>query len=227
MTSKKQKVIVEKRKTIAEYLVFIQAKGIEIGYFKLKPIKDLGCCSEAITEVINFDDAQKEVVRDEELITPKSCDCLKILPEKNCIDLIEIKGLIELFNRFNEADIWEKMIDDKIKGFDLQKKIEDSLHLLDTIVRKKEFGRTIEDAHFFRNIQINYILLTDIESKKQAFEDIASNFIFYGLEQYPNSMADYATNKFNAELSSIPNINHKLNRPMLKTCSEIDAYYAQ
>jgi hypothetical protein len=228
MKTYKQKTKVEKRKTVAEYLTYFEAKGIEKGYFELKEIRFLGktCCFNATTEVIDFDKTKEKLEKSDNLNTPSSCDGLKIRPDKNCIDLIEIKGLIKFFEWFKEgSEQLEKSIDEKIEKFDLHKKIEDSLHLLETVVRKNEFGKTDEDTQFFRNTKINYILLTDIESKNQAFEDIAYNFMFYGLDS--NSIANHVKSKFNAELDAIPNINYKLNKPMLKTCSEIDAYYAQ
>ena len=85
-----------KRQTIGEYLSFIENKGIEKGYFEVFALKDIGksCCLNATTKFIDFDETKKKLVKKSELVTPKSCDCLKIRPEHHCIDLIEIKGFV-------------------------------------------------------------------------------------------------------------------------------------
>jgi hypothetical protein len=214
------------RKTVADYLTYLEDKGIEIGYFELHEIKDIdkSCCGNAQTRVIDFDKTKEKVVEAESLITTKSCDCLKIQPEKQCIDLIEMKGFTKFMEHFKGTEIGQK-IDENVEKYDLQRKIEDSLHLLNTIVVKKELGRTNDDAQFFRDTKINYILLTDVDSINNGRNYF--NLAMYFLATYSNSPEKYITAKLEAELGAIPNISHKLNKPMLKTCSEIDAYYAQ
>jgi predicted Ser/Thr protein kinase len=214
-----------KRETVADYLTYLENKGVEIGYFELHEIKniDKSCCTNAKTLVIDFDKTKEKIVDAESLITTKSCDCLKIQPEKQCIDLIEMKGFNKFMEHFKGSKIGEK-IDENVEKYDLQRKIEDSLHLLNTIVIKKELGRTNDDARFFRDTKINYILLTDVDSINNGKNYF--NLAMYFLATHSTSPEKYITAKLEAELGAIPNISHKLNKPMLKTCSEIDAYYA-
>jgi hypothetical protein len=218
-----------KRQTIEEFLIYFEKKGIEKGYFELCKIKELGktCCLNAITQVIDFDKTKDKIVAKDGLKTPKSCDCLKIRPNQKCLDLIEMKGFAKFIEHFKGNEINQE-INIQIVKHDLEGKIEDSLRLLDIIVLKKEMERTDKDVQFFRETKINYIVLTDIDSidiANQAFNYIALNFIFYS--QYSDSLENYITTKLKKELESIPNISHKLNKPMLKTCSEIDAYYLE
>lgn len=213
-----------KRQTTEDYLIYLENKGIEKGYFEIHELKAINksCCLNATTKVIDFDKTKDKLVATDNLITTKSCDCLKICPKQQCIDLIEIKSFVKFIEYFKGTKISEK-IGVKIEKYDLQGKIEDSLRLLDIIVLKQELNRTSEDVQFFRETKINYILLTDVDSINQSFNYIALNFIFYA--QYSDSMENYIVSKLNASLSNIPNISHKLNKPMLKTCNEIDAYY--
>lgn len=214
-----------KRETVADYLTYLEDKGIELGYFQLQKIKDIekSCCTNAITQVIDFDKTKDILVAADGLVTPKSCDCLKIRPEKQCIDLIEMKSFAEYIDRFKGTEIG-KNIDEMVAKWDLQKKIEDSLHLLNTIALKKELGRTNNDTLSFRNTKINYILLTDVDSLN-SFNYIALNFIFYS--QNTDSIGNFITSKLSGELAAIPSISHKLNKPTLKTCGEIDDYYLE
>ena len=216
---------VKRRETVAEYLTYLEDKGIEIGYFELHEIKDIdkSCCSNATTKVIDFDKTKEIIVDSESLVSTKSCDCLKICPNRESIDLIEMKGFSKFIEYFRGAKIDEK-IDDTVKKYDLKKKIEDSLHLLDTIVRKKEFGRTNEDAQFFSDTKINYILLTDVDSINSGLNNYFT-FALYFLATHSNSPESYITSKLENELTKLPNISYKLNKPVLKTCSEIDAFY--
>jgi hypothetical protein len=213
-----------KRKTTEDYLIHLENKGIEKGYFNIYELKDIdkSCCLIATTKVIDFDKTKEKLVAIDGLITTKSCDCLKICPKKQCIDLIEIKGFTKFIEYFKGIKVSE-MVSAKIEKYDLQGKIEDSLRLLDIIVLKQELDRTIEDVQFFRDTKINYILLTDVDSINQSFNYIALNFIFYA--QYSDSLETHITSKLSEELANIPLISHKLNKPMLKTCSEIDAFY--
>jgi hypothetical protein len=215
---------IEKRKTVAEYLTYIEKKGIEIGYFELMHIKDIdkSCCTSAITLVIDFDKTKEKIVAAENLITTKSCDCLKICPDKHCIDLIEMKGFTKFMEHFKGSKISEK-IDETVAKYDLQRKIEDSLHLLNTLVVKKELGRTNEDAQFFRDTKINYILLTDVDSINNGKDYF--NLSMFFLATHSNSPENYITLKIEDELTNIPNMGYKLNKPMQKSCSEIDDFY--
>jgi hypothetical protein len=211
---------------LSQHLIHLENKGIEIGYFELNKIKNIEttCCSVAETEVIDFDKTKDKLVASGGLVTTKSCDCIKIRPTKQCIDLIEMKRFVPLVENFKKKRI-DLEVNKKIAKFNFTKKIEDSLVLLDILVRKMEFEKTLEDDVFFRETKINYIVLTDVDSIHESFNYIALNFIFYA--EYSDSMENYIASEISKELTKIPNINHKLNSPMLKTCNEIDDYYLE
>lgn len=215
-----------KRETIEDYLIHLENKGVEKGYFELKKIKNIekSCCSTSETEVIDFDKTKDKLTASGGLVTTKSCDCIKICPTKQSIDLIEMKGFVPFVENFKKKRI-DLEVNKKIAKFDFTKKIEDSLVMLDILVRKTEFEKTLQDDVFFRETKINYIVLTDVDSIHESFNYIALNFIFYA--EYSDSMKNYLVSELNKELIKIPSINHKLNSPMLKTCSEIDDYYLE
>jgi hypothetical protein len=217
-------MIIKKRKTVADYLTYLEEKGIEIGYFELMPIKDIAisCCTSATTLVIDFDKTKEKIVAAQDWVTTKSCDCLKIRPNNHCIDLIEIKGFTKFIEHFKNAKINEK-IDKTVAKYDLQGKIQDSLHLLYTITINKELDRTKDDVQFFRNTKINYILLTDIDSINNGMNYF--NLAMYFLATHSNSLENYITLKLETELLNIPNMGSKLNTPMQKSCGEIDDFY--
>lgn len=213
-----------KRNSINDYLTYFENRGIELGYFKVYQIKDIekSCCTNAKTTVIDFDKIKQKLVADSQLNTIKSCDCMKIRPDKHCIDLIEMKGFVKLIDNFKKLTI-DKEIDGKVAKFNFIKKIEDSLFIIDTLVRRKEFEKTLVDDIFIRDTKINYTVLTDVDSINESFNYIALNFIFYA--EYSNSIENYITTKLETELLQISNFTHKLNKPTLITCSEIDSYY--
>ena len=215
-----------KRESVEDYLLYLENKGIEKGYFEMQAIKDIGksCCLEATTQVIDFDKTKEKLVAQSKLVTTKSCDCLKIRADKQCLDLIEMKGFAESIKYYKGKKIDEKLTEN-VKKFDLEKKIEDSLHLLETLVRKEEFQRNSADAQFFRETKINYIVLTDVDRLYEAGFSYFS-FVMYFLSEHSDTIENHITSELNKELSKIPNLSHKLNEPMLKTCGEIDAYYA-
>ena len=59
----------EKRLTLADYLTYLEQKGIEKEYFEVYALKDIhkSCCGGATTKVIDFDKVKEKVVREEDL----------------------------------------------------------------------------------------------------------------------------------------------------------------
>ena len=216
----------KKRTTIEAFLTHFEQKGIETGYFEVAKIKEIHktCCHNAAAEVIDFDKTKEKLIKTTKLITTKSCDCLKIRPKNSSIDLIEMKGFAQMLNYFKSPKI-DETINKTVEKFDLVRKVEDSLYLLDTLVRKKELEMTTDDATFYRQTNINFVVLTDTDTLNSGFNYFA--FVSYFLSNYSDSIENYIDNQLNTELSKIPQINHKLNKPTLKTCGEIDAYLLQ
>jgi hypothetical protein len=214
----------EKRLTITDYLAYLEQRGIEKGYFEVFAMKDIhkSCCTDATIEVIDFDKVKDKIVKEEDLVTVKSCDCLKILPEKGRIDFIEIKSFKALIDNFKQNDL-DKAIDKQVEKFNFRKKIKDSLHILETLTRKNDFGRTELDEIHYDNVTIHYIVLTDVNTVKNSFNYIAFSLIF--LSQYSTSPENFIQDKISKKLATIPKLRPNLNTPTLKSCSEIDAYY--
>ena len=62
------------------------------------------CCQDSTTEVIDFDKTKEAIARHHGIQQPKSCDALKILPEKKTIDFIEFKGLAKFIDWVRDRD---------------------------------------------------------------------------------------------------------------------------
>jgi hypothetical protein len=214
-----------KRLTLADYLVHLEKTGIEKGYFEVYAIKDVHktCCSNAVTKVIDFDKVKEKLTKVDDWVTVASCDCLKLLPEKGQVDFIEMKGFKQFIAYFKKDNDLEKGIVQQIDKHNFLKKIKDSLHIFETLVRKNAFGRSDLDEIHYDNIAINYIVLTDIDAVQDSFNYIALSFIF--LSQYSTSIENSIKAKMTKKLHDIPKLRPNLNPATLKSCSEIDTFY--
>ena len=67
--------------------------------------------------------------------------------------------------------------------------------------------------------------MTDVDSISEGINNYF-NLAIYFLATHSNLPESYIKAKLEGELTAIPNINYKFNKPMLKTCSEIDTFYS-
>jgi hypothetical protein len=113
--------------TFLEHLLTI---GTQDNVFRLSKIKDLdkSCCTNTEMEVIDFDALKDKTVKEKRLSTISSCDALKILPCKNQIHFIELKGLKNYFKYPQSTNLSQK-----IREFNLEEKFYDSISLLETV----------------------------------------------------------------------------------------------
>ncbi|MDQ7089605.1 MAG: hypothetical protein Q9M50_03040 [Methylococcales bacterium] len=188
-------------------------KGIEKEFFKLSELGQLksSCCPNSRLFVIDYDKAKEKIIyeeKDKELQEPKSADALKILPELNRVDFIELKGF-KLFFKYDKG----KNFDEKIKSFNLERKIIDSLFVLKCIIQNNTLHFTNEEKQEYHNAEKNYFIVVDIERPKKPIEDRLISLIFLSLKKTVN----------NIPTSSLD----KLNKSKLFTCTEIDNYYQQ
>jgi hypothetical protein len=202
--------------------------GINEKFFEIKLLGQLdkSCCTNSKLEVIDYDKTKDDLSQKSEINKPKSSDALKIIPQLNCIDFIELKGFGEFINRNkNDGNVNEK-INSQVKKFDLAQKIEDSLFVLQFIIRHKKFNCTKSEKIQYKQAIKNYIIVTDI--------DLYQNPANYRLAAYNHLRGDGSEtidtikqeilNKLAESANDIPELEN-LNRAKVLNCREIDNYY--
>lgn len=144
--------------------------GIEKGYFIKMKIKDIpqSQCKESSIEVIDFDLAKDKLMTDLKSIgfaqDLKSCDCLKIIPELNRLEFIEIKGLKEYINRYHQSKKLKKP-SKQVEKFEIDLKYLDSVQLLHILINKFSSELTDKIMKSIKRIGPVYIILTDVNLK--------------------------------------------------------------
>lgn len=164
--------------------------GIENKIFKAAKIVEIdkSCCISQECEIIDFDETAKTISCTQCLQTIASCDGLKICPNQNRIDFIELKGF-EKFKKHQLSKLPQQEVEIEIKrqveSFDFEKKLRDSVYLLDTIIRMQAFTATSDEQKKFLSVKKRYFIATDITAENDGL----SNF--------------YITMSYLAESSSI------------------------
>ncbi len=186
-------------------------QGLAKGFFELSELGQLdkSCCLDSTLEVIDFDKTKETVVAiNKSLQQPKSTDALKIIPQLNRLDFIELKGF-KIFIQRDKSRNFQK----KIEDFDLEGKIIDSLFILDCIVKDNSIQFNKVTTKKYRRTEKYYFIVVDIEPSKEAIKDRLINLIFLSLKKSLNDI----------ENSSL----HNLNKPKLLSCNQIDSYYQE
>ncbi|MCU0347603.1 MAG: hypothetical protein MUC59_11750 [Saprospiraceae bacterium] len=203
--------------------------GVQNGYFELSTIGsvDKSCCTAATTEIIDFDKLKEKLVQEKGLQTLKSCDGLKILPNKERIDFVEMKGvrkLLQYTKNHTKPVALKQEISDKFDSFNFLGKIRDSWTLLTLVASLKEFiveGGTRNELFEARK---HLVILTDIDPNENAVELIALNLQY--LATFSTPIERQISELFANALDAIPEgLFLNFQKPVLKSCKEIDAYY--
>lgn len=180
-------------------------------YFQIKPLGGLNksCCPCTKTEVIDFDAVKDCLSRKMSITSPKSADALKIMPSLGRLDFIELKGFIHYFQCENTT----KSLGDKIKGYDLPRKVRDSFWVLDALLNQGAFGCKDDERRDFNQVEKYFILVVDIDLTTDPLKDRLVSLAFLSLGD---------------ALKGIPNSDiHNFKGAKLFCCHEIDDYYAR
>lgn len=206
--------------------------GIQIELFVEKMIKDIDSSNNkiSITKVIDFDDVKNKVTKSinqgksEEnhysFKTPKSCDALKIVHDKECIDFIEFKSFEEFKKRqvHNKNDI--KKVESQIKKFDLELKIIDSYDVFNMILKFYEMELTNEERKKINSIKKNYFVMVDISIEEDAVSNFATTLMFVSEPSVNGKIIETLKNNLNGIDMPV-----NFNRPKLISSKTIDKYY--
>ncbi|GGG33887.1 hypothetical protein GCM10007425_30730 [Lysinibacillus alkalisoli] len=202
--------------------------GKKIGLFQVRNLKDLDTNNriEAKVEVIDFDAIKCDIFKGfnkhslgfDEL---KSCDGLKIIPEKKRLDFIELKGIEEFC--FRHEDLSEEdattAIYEQIDKFNLNDKIFHSLCILTIIFQIKQIALTKKQKKQFSD-EITSEFIVVVDSKKDEAKGIGLM-----LETLANNsdIKDQYLITLRETLQGIEVLNIK--NPKLMFQEEIDYYY--
>jgi hypothetical protein len=143
--------------------------AISKNYFEKLAIKDIdkSCCN-LDYEIIDFDKTKEIICKESNQVTRKSCDGLCL---KKSINFIEFKSLNNFFNKefkyklkSNKKNLKEsEIINEKVSSFGFDKKIRDSLWILDYILNHHEIKLNSENLEQFYNdkIEKKYFVVKD------------------------------------------------------------------
>lgn len=203
------------------------------GLFQKMPIKDISksCCKSAMTEVYDFDECKKLVVKGLNIKDPKSCDALKIIRSKNTIDFIEFKGWQDFINnkeKHSGTDDTEK-IDRQIGKHQFDVKISHSLLVLNNLILRQDFNVKKKENQIFNKVVKRFIVVVDIEEQSNNSLDLlainlevlattsSSVRIESLIEEAMQKEVDYISEHYLTSSQSL----------ILRTCTEIDAFYSE
>jgi len=199
--------------------------GISKNYFKKLQIKniDKSCCSLDF-EIIDFDKTKDKICKENSQVPRKSCDGLCL---KNSIDFIEFKSLNHFFNKefkfklqsnkLNKAE--SEIIEEKVKKFNFQKKIRDSIWLLDYIVNHQELQLSNSEQEKFYQKTPNYFIVKD---NYQPLINIMEQFNILANNKH-NKLSNRETMDILIE-KELDNITVVLNKPRLIDCNDLKKY---
>ena len=125
------------------------------GYFDIKRIGDFdNAVSEGFshinTQAIHFDKTKEKICKECKQESIKSCDALHIIPNKNRINFIEFKQIIDNSNLIR----WTT-------GLNLAQKIKDSKEVLLLILRNPQIVHS-DKVNKFNNLEKNVIISFDV-----------------------------------------------------------------
>ena len=147
---------------VKEVLTKLLKFGVDKNYFIISEVGklDKSCCKKSKVKAIDFDKTKEKVVNDFNLDTIKSCDALKIIPQKKCIDFIEMKSSINIINNINNNT--QGKLQQQVDKFDFEGKIRDSLYILYFLVNNRNSNLMGYEKNEYYKVKKNYIILTDI-----------------------------------------------------------------
>lgn len=198
--------------------------GLSKGYFEKLKIEDIdkSCCI-LDNIIIDFDETKDIICKKYNQTKRKSCDGLCL---NKSIDFIEFKSINNFFDKefkyklkSNKENISEsQIIKEKVSGFNFQKKIRDSLWILETIIGHKDLIWTNNELEKYHNIERNYFIVKD---NYQPLINLALQF---------NTLGKLSNNKLSNRKTMDIFINEDLkkitliNKPKLIDCNELEKY---
>jgi len=200
--------------------------GIKENFFNMQPLGTLpkSCCTTSKTLVIDFDKTKEEISEKRGFQQPKSVDALKILPDLNRIDFIELKGFQSFINNSKDCSNINQKITSQIEKFNLPRKIQDSIFILFALINSKEFICSKNERSKFDQVIKNYIIVIDIELNKDPMKDRLATLTFLSEN---HNLKNKMLTTFTQTIDNIPESSlENLGKPRIFSCNTIDNYYS-
>ena len=131
---------------------------------------------------------------------------------------IEIKGW-KKYLEYHLHDISQKDIKEQITKYKLEKKLQDSLSILDILVSKAN----ISDPHLFKSLPKQYIIVTDISTENYPLEKFAENLTFLATFSSGLNLWD-ATKEQIERFPSSRFSEYNISGPFLVYCKDFDRF---
>jgi len=202
--------------------------GISEGFFDIMPLGKLekNCCSTSKIEIIDYDKTKEMVTKTSPLHQPKSADALKILPQLNRIDFIELKGFEKFIQYNNDKPDVDEEISNQVKKFGLTEKIRDSLFVLSFLIKFKNFKCTKTESEQYQKVKKNYLIVVDIDLYQDPIKDRLITLAF--LSENTTNIKRKIAEELNRSIDNIPCSSlENLEKPKLLNCRKIDGYYEE
>lgn len=215
---------------IKDFLETIYNFGIEKKYFEIFELGklDKSCCQTSKIEIIDFDKTKDIICKEKGIASDKSCDAIKFFVEKERIDFIELKGLKMYLHfpsrkNFDYSKNTTLQITEKISGFEINKKIKDSLIIMQHIVENVNEPEINNIS--FKKVLKNFLIVTDIDSKKNGLESIISTLEV--LSEISTPIETICLDIFENEIgkTELPN-DYNIQKPIPLTCKSLSNFYS-
>lgn len=204
--------------------------GKKIGLFEVKKLEDLDTQNRISSkvEVIDFDAVKDNIFKtfnqhEFGFNSLKSCDAVKIIPNENRLDFIEIKGIEEFVERHSQMEIAAAIvgIDEQIEKFNLPNKIFHSLTILTIVFQIDKITLTnAQKNSFFDEVISDFIIVIDSEIEQDGIKSFEVMLEF--LAETSNIKEEYII-RLEQVINGISIL--KIQKPLLKYNSEIDNHY--
>ena len=196
-------------------------------YFTKMKIKDVpkSCCTSSQTEVYDFDDTKTLIAQKHQLLEPKSCDALRIVPQEEIIYFIEFKGWKDFITwQLKPTVNAEEAIKKQIQKFNLPVKLSDSLLVLDNLIQDKSFIVTAAEKRLYLATPKKMILLVDISPQANPLQNIALSLGFLSLF---SSKPEVIIKKYlDEELKNLPLSSMKnTEKSIILDCTSVDSFF--
>ncbi|MDD5151659.1 MAG: hypothetical protein PHC28_14470 [Flavobacterium sp.] len=215
---------------IKDFLQTLYKFGIEKNYFEIKELGklDKSCCQNSKIEVIDFDKTKDIISSEKAIPSDKSCDAIKFIIENERIDFIELKGLkmyLELPGRknFNKSKDINSQISEKITSFKIAKKIKDSIIIIQHFI--EIINEDDIDNESFKSVMKNFLIVTDINARKNGLESIISTLEV--LSEISTPIESICLKIFEDEIENtdFPN-EYNIQKPIPLTCETFLNFYS-
>lgn len=171
------------------------------------------CADKQYYPVLDFDKVKEEYCRVNRLPTPKSVDAVCLGEKQTHFCFVELKGwskYIESICKENDSDNKAQKPTDKVKKYELDKKLQDSQELC---------KRIVEDPDSFSTIRTVFFLVTDIDVRSHGIEYFADSL--FTLSGTSSDIYSLCVSEARKTLDSEIHIDH-----YYVYCREFDSYLA-